>query len=323
MLLPGGRVLTLALILSLTSFQGPWSTSAPAMAQTVASASSEGAEAGDILPRSGSSDVQNAQDAEDVAANWERDVLSESFVVPPLPELAQRPHAIVTQVPDGDTLRLADRRTIRLACIDAPDLSLSRPSIFSNEELREENFRIEGTENAAKENGGKASRKVPDQYFAREARDALKELALKKQVTLRADKVKKDPQGRLVADACLEDGTSLSALLVANGHAYVVQDPDYPEDYYTALAQLQAEAMAERRGFWALLLDTGAGNHTFVGNTETLLFYSSEDVRSQQIKPRQRMYFGTLLDAFSSGYAPANSREIWPIEKNDCRSGIR
>ncbi len=308
MILPCGRVLTLALILSLASIQGPSLTPVPAMAQTVGSASGTGVEAENFLPDA-------KKKAEDAATNNKPDALSERFVLPPLPELAQRPHAIVTQVPDGDTLRLADRRTIRLACIDAPDLSLSRPSTFSNEELREDNFRIEGTENAEMENGGKARKKSADQYFAREARAALKELTLKQQVTLRASKIKKDRQGRIVADACLEDGTSLSAWLVANGHAYVVQDPDYPEDYYVALAQLQAEAIATRRGFWAVLLDKGAGNHTFVGNTETFLFYSSEDVRSQQIKPRQRMYFGTLLDAFSSGYAPVNSRDFWPTVK--------
>lgn len=308
MLLPHGRVFALALALATVQGPfGPFGPVAPVLAQTSGTAAtSPDAESENALP------TGQSQGEDEAGGPEGQDALAERFVVPDLPELRERPRAVVTQVPDGDTLRLADRRTVRLACIDAPDLSVSRPTTVPNEELREENFRAEDNAAAGKGNGKGPRKRVPDQYFAKEAKDALKGLALKRQVSLRAELVKKDRQGRIVADACLEDGTSLSAWLVGNGLAYVVHDPDYPKDYYAALAQLQAEAMADRRGFWAALLDTGAGNHTFVGNTETLLFYSNEDVRSQQIKPRQRMYFGTLLDAFSSGYAPANSREFWP-----------
>lgn len=242
----------------------------------------------------------------------------DSLVLPDIPNLEPRPRAIVLQIPDGDTLRLTDRRVIRLACVDAPDLALSQPTHFANQELREENFRVEGENRKAAGDADKKAlrrkdaRRHVNQYFALEARDALRKLALKRHVTLRAKIRKKDPQGRLVADVVLENGTSLAAFLVENGFAYVVHDPDFPKGYLEALYALQHRAMQARRGFWGKILEIEAARLPWTGNTETRLFYSGNDVRSQQIKPRLRMYFGTLLDAFSSGYAPANSRDFWP-----------
>lgn len=236
------------------------------------------------------------------------------LVLPDIPELEPRPRAIVLQIPDGDTLRLTDRRVIRLACIDAPDLALSQPTLFTNQELREENFHVEKDEEtqAKGTKKGQRSRRHVEQYFAVEARDALRKLALKRHVTLRAEASRKDPQGRLLADVVLEDGTSLAAFLVENGFAYVVHDPHFPQGYLDALYALQQKAMQARRGFWGRILELEAARLPWTGNTETRLFYSGNDVRSQQIKPRLRMYFGTLLDAFSSGYAPARSRDFWP-----------
>ncbi|MBU3832131.1 MAG: hypothetical protein H9993_05390, partial [Candidatus Desulfovibrio faecigallinarum] len=92
----------------------------------------------------------------------------------------------------------------------------------------------------------------------------------------------------------------------------VVHDPHFPQGYLDALYALQQKAMQARRGFWGRILELEAARLPWTGNTETRLFYSGNDVRSQQIKPRLRMYFGTLLDAFSSGYAPARSRDFWP-----------
>lgn len=235
--------------------------------------------------------------------------------LPDLPLLAHRPKAIVVQVPEGDSLRLTDRRIIRLACIDTPDLALSRPTFFPHQELREENFHVD--EAAVEENS--AERKLPrvNQYFAVEARDALRRLAAKKHVILRAETPRKDPMGRLVADVVLEDGTSLAAFLVEHGFAYVVHDPAFPRAYHEALFALQLKAIQARRGFWGRILDLDAAHLPWVGNTETRLFYSGKDIRSQQIKPRLRMYFGTLLDAFSSGYAPVNARDFWPAADDE------
>ena len=194
------------------------------------------------------------------------------------------------------------------------ELVFAEKMALLGKELREENFHVEKDEEtqAKGTKKGQRSRRHVEQYFAVEARDALRKLALKRHVTLRAEASRKDPQGRLLADVVLEDGTSLAAFLVENGFAYVVHDPHFPQGYLDALYALQQKAMQARRGFWGRILELEAARLPWTGNTETRLFYSGNDVRSQQIKPRLRMYFGTLLDAFSSGYAPARSRDFWP-----------
>ncbi len=225
-----------------------------------------------------------------------------------LTPLEVRPASRVILVLDGDTLRLADRRSVRLACIDAPDLALSPPLKMSRQDETRKNFYVEpGTAEDRHE-----PPRADEQRFAREAHDLLKTAALKRPVTLMAPSSRRDPQGRLICDAVLDDGVSLSGLMVACGLAYVVRDPDYPEDYLTALFQLQAGAIAARRGFWGAILSLEAARQPWIGSSETGLFYSSRDVRGQQIKPRLRVYFGTLLDAFSQGFAPASSRDFWP-----------
>ncbi len=231
--------------------------------------------------------------------------------LPDLPPLRTAPGGRVVLVPDGDTLRLADRRTVRLACIDAPDLAVSQPTRFPEEDLRKKNFRLDNAAGSEKPRRQAAE----EQYFAREAQRALRGLCQGRTLTLRSPVAKKDRQGRLMADAVLPDGTSPAAAMVAQGLAYVVSDPDYPQAYVDALLRLQTEALSARRGFWGRILSLEAARQPWIGNTQTRLFYSGSDVRGQQIKPRQRLYFGTLLDAFSAGFAPAASRDFWPQAK--------
>ena len=85
-----------------------------------------------------------------------------------------------------------------------------------------------------------------------------------------------------MCDVLLEDGTSLSAFMVEHGFAYVVRDADFPREYVQMLLKLQARAMANRRGFWGVILSLEAAKHPWIGNTQTHLFYSSQDVRGQQ-----------------------------------------
>ncbi len=228
-----------------------------------------------------------------------------------LPLLDRQPEGRVVMVLDGDTLRLADRRTIRLACIDAPDRSFSSPMYHANQGLREDNFQpARGSVHIEK----KAFRGMEYKY-AYDAYKELKKKALKQPVRLAAPKREKDPQGRLIADVILRDGTSLSSYLVANGLAYVVINPSYPREYTDALVALQNKAIAEKRGFWDMLFSLEAARQPYTGNKATFLFYSGSDIRSQQIKPRLRVYFGTLMDAFMAGFAPASARDFWPPAK--------
>lgn len=229
----------------------------------------------------------------------------------PLPLLDRQPEGKVVMVLDGDTLRLADRRTIRLACIDAPDRSFSSPMYHANQGLREDNF--QPARGAARIE--QRSFMGMEYKYAYEAYKELKKKALKQRVRLTAPKREKDPQGRLIADVILKDGTSLSSYLVANGLAYVVITPSYPKEYTDDLVALQSKAIAEKRGFWDMLFSQAAARQPYTGNKATYLFYSGSDIRSQQIKPRLRVYFGTLMDAFMAGFAPASAGDFWPPAK--------
>ena len=228
-----------------------------------------------------------------------------------LPLLEKQPEGRVVMVLDGDTLRLADRRTIRLACIDAPDRSFSSPMYHANQGLREDNFQpARGSVRTEQR-----SFRGMEYKYAYEAYKELKKKALKQSVLLAAPKREKDPQGRLIADVILRDGTSLNSYLVANGLAYVVINPSYPKEYTDALVALQNKAIAEKCGFWDMLFSLEAARQPYTGNKATSLFYSGNDIRSQQIKPRLRVYFGTLMDAFMAGFAPASASDFWPPAK--------
>ena len=97
-----------------------------------------------------------------------------------------------------------------------------------------------------------------------------------------------------------------------NGLAYVVFDRDFPPEYQEVLLKLQRRAMRARRGFWDRILGMEAAKRTYTGDRETKLFYAASDVRGLKVKPRMRVYFGNLLDAFNAGFAPARSTDFWP-----------
>ena len=234
-----------------------------------------------------------------------------SFLPPVLPGHAK---GTVARAMDGDTLKLADGRMVRLACVDAPDLvsSYSRDVIEKNrKDFRELNFRTEAKAQKAQQ-AAKEQTSTLGQYYSVRSRKALAEAAAKKQVVLHAGTLKRDRQKRIIADAVLEHGRSLSAHLVMNGLAYVVYDRDFPAEYQEVLLKLQRRAMRARRGFWDRILGMEAAKRTYTGDRETKLFYAASDVRGLKVKPRMRVYFGNLLDAFNAGFAPARSTDFWP-----------
>jgi len=231
-----------------------------------------------------------------------------TFLPPVLPGQAK---GTVARAMDGDTLRLADGRMVRLACIDAPDLvsSYSRDVIEKNRrDFRELNLRTE----ARPQSQGREKTSRFGQFYSVRSRKALAEAAAKKRVVLHAGALKRDRQKRIIADAVLEHGRSLSAHLVMNGLAYVVFDRDFPPEYQEVLLKLQRRAMRARRGFWDRILGMEAAKRTYTGDRETKLFYAASDVRGLKVKPRMRVYFGNLLDAFNAGFAPARSTDFWP-----------
>lgn len=199
---------------------------------------------------------------------------------PALPPLAIAPEATVAVCLDGDTLKLTSRRTVRLAGIDTPEM------------------------------GG---RKKKPQFYAREARDLLNELARGQDVNLYQPATRQqDKYGRLIADICLADGRSLSAVMLEEGAAFFYPHDDLDPAYQAWLKALQAEAIHQRRGLWAWLLAQPVALQSYIGNRESLRFFPAASPDAQRIKPRNRVHFGTLMDAFLAGYAPARHVSPWP-----------
>lgn len=196
---------------------------------------------------------------------------------PPLPQ----PLGLVATCFDGDTLKLTDRRVVRLAGIDAPELA-------------------------------KGDRK--GQLFAREARGQLTTLTQGQQVKLLQAGVKhRDLYGRILAEVLLPDGRSLNEIMVRNGAAYFYPHRDLNPQLQERLRNLQHEAIAERRGMWGFLLSQPVAKNTYLGNKESLRFFPSDCAEAQKIRPRNRVYFGNLMDAFMAGYAPARVCPFWPV----------
>lgn len=125
----------------------------------------------------------------------------------------------VTEVVDGDTFVLADGRDVRLVGIQAPKLALGRP-----------NFR--------------------EWPLADEAKRALEEMTLGRQVRLLTDGRAMDRHGRVLAHAIVGD-TWVQGALIADGMARVYGFSDN-RTALPALLALEREARADARGIWAL-----------------------------------------------------------------------
>lgn len=191
--------------------------------------------------------------------------------------------ATVAKCFDGDTIQLADRRIARLAGIDAPETP----------------------------HGSNVA-----QYYSRESRRILENMARGKHVILATPGVKsRDAHGRLLADVRLEDGTSINESLVEQGAAFYYPHMDLSPDFQERLRKLQTDAIQERRGFWAYLLSLPIASENYIGNRANLRFFPASCPDAQQIKPRNRVNFGTLMDAFMAGYAPARVCVFWPPEQ--------
>ena len=127
--------------------------------------------------------------------------------------------AIVEYVYDGDTLRLADGRNVRLIGINAPEI---------------------GRDGA------------PSDSFAQRARQALVQLAgPKTRVGLRYDETRIDKYRRSLAHVFLGNGTSVQEELLDQGLATTLVVPPnvWSLDCY---ADAEARALRTRRALWSL-----------------------------------------------------------------------
>ena len=184
---------------------------------------------------------------------------------------------------DGDTLKLNDRRIVRLAGIDAPEV---------------------------------AHKNLQAQYYSREARLLLINLAKGRKVSLLpAGSEEKDAYGRIIADVILPDGSSLSDAMVSSGAAFFYPHKNLSPGLQKRLLELQRQAIREKRGMWQHILESPIARQHYVGNRMSLRFFPEGCPEAQRIRPRKQMHFGTLMDAFHAGYAPARICPFWPIQK--------
>lgn len=183
---------------------------------------------------------------------------------------------------DGDTFKLMDRRVARLAGIDCPEV---------------------------------AHKDKPAQYYSRQAKEALISLVKGKPVILDFPGVnQKDRYGRLLVDVFLPDGRSVNESMIERGAAFFYPHKDLGPEFQERLRNLQAEAIEERRGMWEHLLSLPLASQPYIGNRNSLRFFPADCPEAQAIKPRNRVNFGNLMDAFLAGYAPARVCLFWPNE---------
>jgi endonuclease YncB( thermonuclease family) len=127
--------------------------------------------------------------------------------------------ARVETIYDGDTVRLADGRKLRLIGLDTPEIGRN----------------------------GEAS-----QPYAEQARTTLQGLLAGHQfIRLRYDAERQDRHQRTLAHAYLEDGRSVTALLIEQGLATSLAVP--PDLWnHTCYQAAEKRARAARRGIWSL-----------------------------------------------------------------------
>lgn len=196
---------------------------------------------------------------------------------------SNHPDGIVARCFDGDTVKLADRRVVRLAGIDTPELP----------------------------HKGSAA-----QYYSRQARQALEALVKGRKVRLEFPGVStRDRYGRLVANMLMDDGASVNELMVERGAAFFYPHQDLNPEFQEKLLNLQRDAIKERRGMWNHVLSLAIARNHYIGNRASLRFFPASCPEAQRIKPRNRVDFGNLMDAFLAGYAPARICIFWPPEK--------
>ena len=127
--------------------------------------------------------------------------------------------AVVQSILDGDSLTLADGRTVRMVGIQAPKLPKGRPNFA-------------------------------EWPFAREAQAALSALVEGRTMTLSFGGTRQDRYGRVLAQLARDDGLWVQGELLRRGLARVYTFPDNRAAAAEMLA-LEREARADQRGLWA------------------------------------------------------------------------
>jgi len=203
----------------------------------------------------------------------------------------------VTEIVDGDTIILADGRSVRLVGIQAPKLSLGR-------------------------------RNFNDWPLSDEAKTALGEMTSGEKVVLTFTGAEIDRHGRVLAHLHMEDGRWVQGHMLRAGLARVYSFADNRGRVAEMLA-LEREARLERRGIWAdpfyrILEPDEASEH--IG---TFQIIEGRVVEAAKAGGRTYINFGPdWRSDFTVTLAPGTSRifkaaEIDPLALNGRRVRVR
>jgi micrococcal nuclease len=122
---------------------------------------------------------------------------------------------LCTRAVDGDTIKLANRETVRLIGVDTPE------SVHPSK---------------------------PVEYFAKEASAFTASLVVGRYVRLEYDQTLRDRYGRLLAYVYLDDGTFVNAEIIKQGYGFAYIK--YPFKYMDEFVQYEREAREAKRGLW-------------------------------------------------------------------------
>lgn len=183
-------------------------------------------------PQEESSPLDNQQQFEE---NGFKENIAEENEAIPAASLNEAPTQTlypVTQVVDGDTIKVllnGQTETIRLIGLDTPETVDPRKTV---------------------------------QCFGKEASDKAKELLVGKQVVLEADSTQgeRDKYDRLLRYVYLEDGTLFNKLMISEGYAHEYTYNSNPYKYQLDFKAAEQEARENKRGLWSAT--TCAGDTT-------------------------------------------------------------
>lgn len=143
----------------------------------------------------------------------------------------------VREVIDGDTIRLKNRKKVRLIGIDTPEL-------YECDKLFRDSKK-----------SGISPKEI--QKMGRESYQFTKQMCEKKFVFLEFDQQKYDKYGRILAYVHLLDGTMLNQEIIEQGYGLAYLYFPFNQEYRENFVRSQKEAKKSNRGLWNKYPDFG------------------------------------------------------------------
>lgn len=190
---------------------------------------------------------------------------------------------IVSEVIDGDTLRLASGEKVRLLGIDTPESRSTAKDL---------------------------------EFYGKEASAFCTDLLTGKAVRLEFEEERTDKYGRLVAYVFLDDGTLVNALLIKEGYARYLGAFRFSRKQEFRSLHQEAKAVGrglwdpegrkrfreERKAYWATT-ERAKRESPFIGNKRSRALHQGTCGRLPSVP--NRTFFDTAAEALDHGYAAA------------------